>query len=115
MPKLAAVLAMLALICVPALAAEETYDEEMARLTAGMPADVADYIPRLIGCIHWGGEYGGDETPPERLKQINDAMAELKCDTIEADRDGLIGRYKDNPAVTERLKYVHENYGGGPE
>lgn len=111
MPKFAAILAALSLVCAPALVAAETYDEEMARLTAGMPADVADYIPRLIGCIHWGGEYGGDETPPERLKQINDAMAELKCDTIEAEGKALDARYKANAAILQRLKEVRGDYG----
>lgn len=111
MRKLAAVLLALGLICVPVLGAAETYDEEMVRLTAGMPADVADYIPRLIGCIHWGGEYGGEETAPERVKQINDAMAELRCDTIEAEGKALDARYKANAAVVQRLKDVRGDYG----
>jgi hypothetical protein len=106
-----AAFAAAALATAPAGAAEETYDEEMARLTRGMPADVADYIPRLIGCIHWGGEYGGDETPPERVKQINDAMAALKCDTIEADGKALSARYRNNAAIVQRLKDVRGNYG----
>jgi hypothetical protein len=104
--------AALAVVIVASPAVAETYDEEMARLTAGMPKDVADYIPRLTGCIHWGGEYGGDETPAERVKQINDAMAELKCDTIEAEGKALDARYKNNAAIVQRLKDVRGNYGG---
>lgn len=84
--------------------------EEMARLTAGMPKDVADYIPRLAGCIHWGGEYSED---PVRTKQIADAMSELGCDTLDADEAALQARYKGNPTVKQRLDEVRGSYGEG--
>jgi hypothetical protein len=107
---LAAVL-VLSAACGAAAAEQETYDEEMARLARGMPADVADYIPRYVGCIHWGGEFG-DDTPPERMAQINKAMEELRCDTIEAEGKALDARYGDNRAVMERLKQVRGDFGG---
>jgi hypothetical protein len=92
-------------------AEQETYDEEMARLVRDMPPDVADYIPRYVGCIHWGGEFG-DDTPAERMAQINKAMEELQCDTIEAEGKALDARYKNNPAVVARLKDVRGDFGG---
>src|ERR1700741_2271387 len=86
----------------PALAAEETQDEELARLTRGMPRDVADYIPRMIACLHWGGEISGDNS--ERDRQVQAEMDKLDCNGVEPTRDALLVRYKNNKAVSERLK-----------
>jgi hypothetical protein len=111
--RIVTVLGVLLALFAPAPApvqAQETYDQEMARLAAGMPKDVADYIPRLAGCIHWGGEYSED---PVRAKQIADAMSELGCDTLDADEATLQARYKGNPAVKQRLDEVRGTYGEG--
>jgi hypothetical protein len=78
-----------------------------------MPKDVADYIPRMIACLHWGGEVSGDNS--ERDRQVQVEMDKLDCNGVEPTRDALLARYKNNKAVSERLKYVHDNYGGGPE
>jgi hypothetical protein len=110
---IAAAAAVSMALAAPAFAAEETQDEEMARLARGMPRDVADYIPRMVACLHWGGEISGDNS--ERDRQVQAEMDKLDCRGVEPARDALLVRYKSNKAVMERLKHVHDNYGGGPE
>src|SRR5262245_38542400 len=90
--------------------AEETYDQQIARLGADMPKDVVTFIPRLAGCTHWGGEYGGDDKA--RTRQINAAMAKLGCDHIKADYIDLGRRYADNPRVIDRLNHIMAELGG---
>jgi len=49
----------------------------------------------------------------QRAKQIADAMAELGCDSLDADEAALQARYKANPAVKQRLDEVRGTYGEG--
>lgn len=102
--------AILFLTATAAPAADETLDEQIARLTASMPRDVADFAPRLAGCTHWGGEYGGEDK--ERTRQINDAMAKLGCDHIKADYMALGKRHAAEPAVIDRLNHIMAELGG---
>jgi hypothetical protein len=85
----------------------------MARLTAGMPKAVADDIPRMIACLHWGGEISGDNSGRDR--QVRAEMAKLDCARVEVSRDALLARYKANKPVIDRPKYLPGSYGGGPD
>jgi hypothetical protein len=99
------------LLCagLPAQAQDPTADE-LAPLAAGMPKDVAAFIPRLAGCRRWGGHYSED---PARAERIAAAMAKYGCNTLDADLAALLARHGNNPAVAARLDRVRAAYGEG--
>jgi hypothetical protein len=104
-------LAAVALIALTAAAqAQDPQPDKLVPLTAGMPDDVAAFIPRLAGCLRWGGHYSED---PARAERIADGMAKYGCATLDIDQEALLARYKENPAVLDRLARVRAAYGEG--
>jgi hypothetical protein len=101
--------AAFALLLAPAQAQDPTADE-LALLVAGMPPDVAAMVPRLAGCLRWGGHYSED---PARSERIADAMAKYGCPTLDTDLEALLARHKENAAVRRRLDHVRAAYGEG--
>jgi hypothetical protein len=73
------------------------------------PTDVFDYAGRMFGCIHFGGEPRGDA---ERTAQIEQALTELRCDTIEAEGAALKTKYADRPNVLGDIARIRAQGGG---
>jgi diadenosine tetraphosphatase ApaH/serine/threonine PP2A family protein phosphatase len=71
-------LALLALL----LVTQQDDEAALRARVAAQPESVQDFIGRRAGCNHWGGE--PDEMRERRL-QIQRAMRELRCDTIDGE------------------------------
>jgi hypothetical protein len=93
------VVSVAALIGTAALA--EDYEARRAELIKDIPADVVSVIDRLVMCNHWS-----DETPydNERARQIEAAVTQLRCDTVEADASTLERQYGPNSASAHALE-----------
>jgi len=50
--------------------------------------------------MHFGGEYGDD---PGRNAEVNKAMKELRCDTVETAVGAIKLKYHQNKAVQDAL------------
>jgi len=77
------------------------YDQDLTRLTQGMPREIHDFIDRRANCNHWRGEYGYDE---ERRMMIDAALRELRCSMLESDETVLKQRYGAVPNVLKALE-----------
>lgn len=93
------ILAIVLFICQQAAFAD--YDKDMRMLTAGYPADVADFLERVVECNHWAGEEPYDEN---RKREINQAVTELNCDALVADESVIKGHYRNDSAVLEAIE-----------
>lgn len=60
------------------------------------PTAVFDHVSRRLGCDHFAGEEGYDA---ERRAQIAAAIAELRCETLDAEATALKRRHADNPRL----------------
>ena len=74
-------------------------------LKADMPAPVVALIDRIVGCNHWAGEEPYDE---QRRREINAAVASLRCQSLERDEQRILRRYRNDPRVSERLRHARE-------
>lgn len=66
-----------------------------------VPQDVKAFLERRMQCEHWAGEEPYD---PPRLKEIQTALWQLRCDTIEAEELRIRGRYSNYPGVMEAIE-----------
>jgi hypothetical protein len=96
------VLLFFACVALPCAAAS---DDPLAGLTKGQPKDVAALVERIVECNHWSGEEPYDA---ERRKEIQDAMADLKCDRLAADEAKALKRHANNPKAIRALKEAKE-------
>lgn len=87
---------------------EVSVKDPLLDLAVTTPTDVFDYAGRMFGCIHFGGEPRGDA---ERSAQIDQALADLRCDAIEADGAALKTKYADKPDLLAALARI-EAQGG---
>jgi len=76
-----------------------------------LPADVRAVLVRWEGCDHWGGEGPSDD--PARQREIDAAVAKLRCTTLERDTAALRRRHAGRADVVDRLKRAED--GGGAE
>lgn len=76
---------------------------EVKELKKGMPQDVNVLIDRIVGCNYWRAEEPSP-TNKERIAQVNKALQELKCDTLEQDQAALTKRYQNDYMVKARLQ-----------
>jgi len=76
-------------------------------LSRALPTEVFDYAGRRAGCAHFGGEPADD---PDRRAQIEAAMNELRCDTLEADAAALKARHADAPNVLAAIARIEAQY-----
>jgi hypothetical protein len=67
-----------------------------------IPADARRVAERLASCNHFAGEFNGDGG--ERDKEVNAALKELSCDTIERDVAAIRRKYAADPTVEEALR-----------
>jgi hypothetical protein len=81
------------------------YNEDFAAINKGMPNSVQQFNRRQIECNHWAGEEPYDKA---RLKQINTAVAILKCDALEKDERKLLKKYKSKPSIIDSINKAKE-------
>jgi hypothetical protein len=70
-----------------------------------LPDDVKRLIERRDECHHWAGEEPYDKA---RAKQINKAMENLKCDSIEREVTAMRRKYPADAAVESALASAEE-------
>jgi len=70
-----------------------------------IPEDVKRLIERRDECHHWAGEEPYDKA---RAKQIDKAMADLRCDSIDGDVTALRRKYATDAAVQSALASAEE-------
>lgn len=66
-----------------------------------LPADARQVIERLAECNHWAGETG--DNPPDREREIREAVVELRCDRIEQDVAAIRAKYRGNEQVAKAI------------
>jgi hypothetical protein len=102
------------LFAVPVLAlaacsAQPTYTANENLLITGfpdLPKDAAKVAERLAGCQHFAGETG--DNPPEREREIQAAMSDLRCESIEHDVSVIRAKYVRNQQVQAALTAASE-------
>ena len=85
--------------------AHADYAEEVAAVNKGMPKSVKLFNQRIIECNHWAGEEPYDN---ERLKEINAAVTDLKCNALVKDEKKLLKKYKSRPDVIKSINKAKE-------
>lgn len=92
------VLAIASFVALASLAAApaQAGGEEETEYSAMLPAEVVDFIDRTEACLHWAGEEPFDEA---RRKEIEEAVAELRCAEVKADHAALRKRYANSKAL----------------
>ena len=88
----------LAAVFLPLLASA---DEALEHLKQGLPSPVAGFVDRAANCNHWAGEEPYDA---ERAAEINNALSELRCSSLDADEAQLLKRYKGNAAIERAIR-----------
>ena len=86
---------MLLLLVVWLCAANGPVDQEidynsLADLARHAPRDVRQFIDRRMECQHWTGEEPYDKA---RRREIDRAIARLRCDRIDHDEKRLLKRH----------------------
>ena len=71
-----------------------------------LPNDASAVADRLVSCVHFSGEFNGDRS--ERDKEVTDAMAELRCETIESEAAAIRRKYSGNAAVLKALDSAND-------
>ena len=74
--------------------------DELLRAEQGQPKSVVALMDRYAGCNHWLGE---EPTDPERARDINKAVTELRCAQLPQDAAKLKKRFSGNPKVLEAI------------
>jgi hypothetical protein len=67
----------------------------------GLPPEAAAVVERVTMCTHFAGEFNGDASAQDR--RVNASMAELRCDSLEADVAALRRKHAGDPAVLKAL------------
>lgn len=71
-------------------------NDALTSLAQQVPAGVFAWVQRRMACDHWGGEEPYDV---ERAAQIEAALSEARCDTLETDGQTLRRTHADDDAV----------------
>ena len=74
---------------------------EVKALQKGMPEDVATFIPRVVECNHFGGEYAYDN---DRAEYLEKSVEEAGCGNIPKNEEHLRQKYKNNPKVLDAIQ-----------
>ena len=73
--------------------------------SAGLPAEVSDFLERRASCDHWRGEPGYDEG---RKADIDWAICQA-CPGTDAELARLQTKYAANKGVMEKLSQIEPN------
>ena len=79
---------------------------EFAHAVEKLPKDVQAIIERKKGCGHWAGESPYNE---DRKKEINAALATLKCDAYEKDLKTINKKYHNMKEILKAVKSASED------
>jgi hypothetical protein len=71
-----------------------------ASAPADVPKDIQAFLDCRAGCDHWTGEEPYDAA---RRRQIEAAIADLKCVRIERDQAALRKRYANDPRLLDAI------------
>lgn len=77
---------------------------------AGKPTlskQMSDLTNRIVECNHWSGEEPYDAT---RSKQINDAIARLRCSDLAKDEEAMLKLYGANQEVVNAITEAKNEY-----
>ena len=77
------------------------FQDDLDKLTSGLPKDAAAMVERRAICNHWQGEEPYDKA---RGREIDRALTRYRCDFIERDEEKLRARYTDQPEVIKALE-----------
>jgi hypothetical protein len=78
----------------------DKFQDDLDKLTAGLPKDAAAMVERRASCNHWQGEEPYDKA---RGREIDRALTRFGCDFIARDEEKLRARYADKPAIIKAL------------
>jgi hypothetical protein len=67
------------------------------------PSDVVELIDRNQDCTHFAGEEPYNE---ERAAEIQKAMRQLKCASIEKEKEKLIKKYRGNGEIVKAIEFA---------
>ena len=81
-------------------------DNASATASSALPQDAAKIVEKLAACNHFAGEFGGDNSARDR--EVNAAITQLHCETIDADVRAILVRYPGNKALLSALKKATE-------
>jgi hypothetical protein len=96
-------LAFLLVIAAAQPARADKFQDDLDKLTAGLPKDAAAMVERRANCNHWQGEEPYDKA---RGREIDRALTRFGCDFIARDEEKLRARYTDKPAIIKALDAV---------
>ena len=65
-----------------------------------LPVEVSAFLERRIQCIHWADEEAYDD---QRAAEIDEALRQLRCDSVEAEEAGLRRRFARAQPVLKAL------------
>ena len=86
--------------------AEQECDENVLTTGfTGIPKDAASVADRLASCTHFWGEEPYDS---ERKAEIDNALKESKCDTVDADAAAIKQKYAKNTSVLHAVSCAAE-------
>jgi hypothetical protein len=95
-----ALVAFLLVIAAAQPARADKFQDDLDKLTAGLPKDAAAMVERRANCNHWQGEEPYDKA---RGREIDRALTRFGCDFIARDEEKLRARYADKPAIIKAL------------
>jgi len=78
----------------------DKFRDDLDKLTAGLPKDAAAIVTRHVVCNHWQGEEPYDRS---RAKQIDRALKQNRCDSLDRDEAALRARLRDRPEIIKAL------------
>ena len=80
-------------------------DMDVRSAAAAAPQAVRALIERRAGCNHWTGEEPYDEP---RRREIERAVRDLRCDTLDMDERKLRKRYARHPGVLRLIERTRD-------
>jgi hypothetical protein len=76
-------------------------EDDLRKLVAGLPQDAAAVVTRRAMCNHWAGEEPYDKA---RAREIERAIKQNKCESLDGDEAAVRKRYANDPKVIKALK-----------
>jgi hypothetical protein len=81
-------------------ASADQFEDDLGKLTAGLPQDAVAVVTRRVMCNHWTGEEPYDKA---RAREIARAVKQNKCNFLEGDEAAVRQRYPKDPEVIKAL------------
>ena len=97
-PAFVALLGVVLGLPTPAFA--DNFQDDLNKLVAGLPRDAAAVVTRRVMCDHWTGEEPYDKA---RAREIERAIKQNKCDSIEGDEAVVRKRHANDRKIIKAL------------